>query len=195
MKPAIFGIYGMSNTGKTKIIVDIIEELTKDGFNIASVKISDKKIDIDTESKDSWKHARAGSKLVVLSSKNDTDFLLKKHEDIDKIINQISLFGDYDLVIVEGARDSLIPKIRLGDIEIRENTILTYNDNFNEVIELIKNEISRRNKMEDMVIKVNGKPIPLTEFPTEFIKNTVCGMLRSLKGVDEIKDVEIRFEL
>ena len=47
--------------------------------------------------------------------------------------------------------------------------------------------------MEKMIIKVNGKLIPLTEFPTDFIKNTICGMLKSLKGVDDIKNVEIRF--
>lgn len=46
-----------------------------------------------------------------------------------------------------------------------------------------------------MIVKVNGKKIPLTEFPTEFIQNTICGMLKSLKKVDEIKKVEISFEV
>ena len=49
--------------------------------------------------------------------------------------------------------------------------------------------------MEEISIKVNGKEIPLTEFPTEIIKNTISEMLKSLKGVDEIKNVEIRFEM
>jgi len=49
--------------------------------------------------------------------------------------------------------------------------------------------------MEKISIKVNGKQIPLTEFPTEIIKNTICGMLRSLKGVNEINSVEIFFEM
>ena len=47
--------------------------------------------------------------------------------------------------------------------------------------------------MKEIKVKVNGKDIPLTEFPKDFIINTICGMLKSLKGVDEIKDVEIRF--
>ena len=47
--------------------------------------------------------------------------------------------------------------------------------------------------MQDITIKVNGKNIPLTEFPAEFIKNTISGMLRTLKGVEEIKTVEIKF--
>lgn len=195
MKPAIIGIYGKSNTGKTTLMVDIINKLTEEGFKIASVKISDKNIDIDSEGKDTWNHAKAGSKLVVLCSKNETDFLLKKRENIDKIVEQISSIGNYDLILVEGAKENYIPKIRLGDIDIRENTVLTYSGDFKELIELIKKEINRRNYMKDMLIKVNGEPIPLTEFPTEFIKNTVCGMLKSLKGVDEIKDIEIRFEM
>jgi hypothetical protein len=48
--------------------------------------------------------------------------------------------------------------------------------------------------MQDITIKVNGKNIPLSEFPAEFIKNSICGMLRTLKGVDELKTVEIKFE-
>lgn len=48
--------------------------------------------------------------------------------------------------------------------------------------------------MSELIIKVNDKKIPLTEFPTEFIQNTICGMLYSLKGVNEIKKVEIYFD-
>lgn len=47
---------------------------------------------------------------------------------------------------------------------------------------------------ETITIKVNGEEIPLSEFPQEFIKNTLKGMLKSLKGVDEIKTVEIHLE-
>jgi hypothetical protein len=46
-----------------------------------------------------------------------------------------------------------------------------------------------------MIIKVNGKQIPLAEFPTDFIKNTICGMMKSLKGVEDISDVEIKFSI
>ena len=49
--------------------------------------------------------------------------------------------------------------------------------------------------MKEIKLKVNGKDIALTEFPKDFIINTICGMLKSLKGVDEIKDVEICFSI
>jgi hypothetical protein len=38
---------------------------------------------------------------------------------------------------------------------------------------------------------VNGKIIPLTAFPNEFIQNTILGMISSLKGVREIETVEL----
>ena len=48
--------------------------------------------------------------------------------------------------------------------------------------------------MEEIIVKINGEQLPLTEFPSDIIKNTITGMLQSLKGVDEIKEVEIRFK-
>ena len=49
--------------------------------------------------------------------------------------------------------------------------------------------------MEKIIIKVNGKDIMLTEFPADIIKGTIVGMLKSLKGVEKIEEVEIRFKL
>jgi len=49
--------------------------------------------------------------------------------------------------------------------------------------------------MKKIKLKVNGRDITLTEFPKDFIINTICGMLKPLKGVDEIKDVEICFSI
>ena len=40
--PSIIGFYGESNTGKTALLVEIINLLSKEGFNVASIKISDK---------------------------------------------------------------------------------------------------------------------------------------------------------
>ena len=37
-----------------------------------------------------------------------------------------------------------------------------------------------------IAIEVNGKEIELTEFPAKIILNVVQGILKSLRGVDEI---------
>jgi len=195
MKSAVFGIYGKSGSGKTKLIMDIIKRLTKERFKVACIKISDKKIRIDTKGKDTWNYAKSGSKLVVLSSKNETDFIIKNKVKLQKIIDQINLIDKFDLIIIEGANDNFTPKIRLGKIKKRKNTILTYNGDFKQIIKIIKKEIMEIENMEKISIKVNGKQIHLTEFPADFIRNTITGMLKSLKGVEKINRVEINIEI
>jgi molybdopterin-guanine dinucleotide biosynthesis protein B len=144
MKPYVLGFYGESDTGKTTLIVDIISRLTKEDYKVASVKISNKKISIDSEGKDTWKHASAGSNLVVFSTDIETDFLLKQKMSNTELVDSINHFGEYDIIIVEGANDESILKIRIGKIKERKNTIINYNGDFEKLIEYIKKKINRR---------------------------------------------------
>lgn len=136
--PAVFGFYGESGTGKTSLIIKLIMKLCEEGYKIATVKITDKKIGVDSKGKDTWKYNEAGSGLVVLSSPVETDFIIKQNKDIDKILQYINSFGSYDFVFIEGAHDKETPKIRLGNMPERENTIMTYKDDFDGLIKFIK---------------------------------------------------------
>jgi molybdopterin-guanine dinucleotide biosynthesis protein B len=144
MNPVIIGIYGKSNIGKTTLIVNIINQLSDEGFKVATVKITDKKIGMDVEEKDTYRYKKAGSELAVFSSPIETDFLHIKKIETNKIYEHIEKFGKYDIILVEGARDKNIPKIRLGDIKKRQNTIYTYCGDINEVFKIIKKIINKR---------------------------------------------------
>lgn len=194
-KPVVFGFYGKTNTGKTKLIEKIVENLTQDNYKVATIKKTDKKIGIDTEGKDTWKHTRAGAELVVFASPVETDIIVKKNIPVKGIIQYISEFGIYDVILIEGATDPKISKIRLGDIKERENTILEYQDNFEEIIKLIKKEIDLQQTSKiNISILVNGKTVPLSEFPASIIHNTIVGMVNSLKGVGRIDDIKIQLK-
>jgi len=143
-EPVVFGIYGESNTGKTTLMVQLIRQLTDDGYNVATVKKSDKKIGVDTEGKDTWKHCQAGSNLVVFSSSIETDFMVKQKMDTQKIIQQLNELGTFDIILVEGARDKNIAKIRIGNISCRENTILSYDGNIEEILDIMKKKIKQK---------------------------------------------------
>ena len=195
-KQVIIGFYGQSNIGKTSLIEKLVNRLTKEGCCIATIKITDKKIGIDQKGKDTWKYTMAGAKLVVLSSPIETDIMIKEVKDENQILQQINTIGKYDFVFIEGARNKNIQKIRLGELPLRENTLFTYDDDFEGFIKTIKNMTNMKNKdNENIMIKVNGKEIGLTEFPSEIIKNTLIGMLQSLKGVEEISEAEIKIKL
>lgn len=189
--PKIFGVYGTSGTGKTTLLTSLVTQLTKEGYTIATIKKTNKKISMDTVNKDTWRHHQAGADLVVFSSLSETDFLLNKALSASEIVRRVSRFGRYDLILMEGADDPGIPKIRLGTGEQRSNTIATYRGDVDEILTLIKQELDKRPIAHHLVVTVNGKDIPLTEFPDQIITRTILGMVGSLKGVDEINELTI----
>ena len=194
MSPVVIGFYGSSKAGKTTLITQLIRRLTDDGFRVATVKQTDKNISMDTKGKDTWKHSQAGARIVVLSSPVETDVIIKKKQPIREILRRIVGIDSYDCVFVEGATDPSIPKIRIGTIAKREHTIKDYRGDVDEIETLIKEKIKEnrgRDERGSVTVVVNGKKVPLTQFPSSMIKNTVVGLLRSLKDVDEIHEVEL----
>jgi molybdopterin-guanine dinucleotide biosynthesis protein MobB len=195
MSPSmVFGIYGNSDTGKTTLIVKLVKQLVKEGYLIATIKQTKKAISMDTKRKDTWLHHGAGAELVVFSSICETDFLLNKSMITSEIIQRITEFGCYDIILVEGADDPSIPKIQIGVGKKRENTIASYKHNFNEILKIIKKELKMKPSLQRLCITVNGKNISLTEFPEQIITNTIVGMLGSLKDVQDIKEVTIQLK-
>jgi len=193
-KPAVFGIYGNSDTGKTTLIEHLVSQLTKEGFIVATIKQTKKAISLDIMNKDTWRYHDAGAGLVVFSSQCETDFLLYKTLTFSEIIQRISSFGYYDLILVEGADDINIPKIQLGSGKKRTNTIASYEGNVKKILTLIKRELKKKQLYQHLSITVNGKNIPLTEIPEQMITNTIVGILGSLKDVQDINEVTIELK-
>jgi molybdopterin-guanine dinucleotide biosynthesis protein MobB len=192
--PMAIGIYGNSDTGKTTLLVQLVSKLTDEGYNVATVKQTKKAISMDMKNKDTWRHHDAGASLVVFSSGCETDFLLQKTMSISEIIPRILGFGCYDLVFIEGANDQNIPKIQVGTGKKRKNTIASYNDNFKELMTIVKKYLKKKTSLPTLCITVNGKNIPLTEFPEEIISKTVLGLVGSLKGVQTINEVTLQLK-
>ena len=145
-KPAVIGFYGYSNSGKTTLIERLIRQLKDDGYSVAAVKISDHDIQMDEPGKDSWRYAQAGAGAVALAAQNETGIMLTNALDTQTIIEAVAILQAPDVIIVEGAIEAGIRKVRLGEIEERENTIWVYDGNYNKLVNLIHKEI---NKVEE----------------------------------------------
>lgn len=131
----VLGFYGFSNSGKTTIITDLIKQLTEKGFKVGIIKQTDKSISLDAPGKDTWRHREAGANIVVFSSSIETSYLIPNQLKISQVIEQMNQLQHLDIVLVEGANDPAIPKIRIGSKPLRENTLFTYNDDFNNLFE------------------------------------------------------------
>jgi len=189
--PVVLGIYGYSNSGKTTLVERLITTFVKKGYKIATIKKTKKHISRDTEGTDTYRYHAAGANLVVFSSPQQTDILLHYPFDTKQILSMITTFHDLDLVLIEGSDDPDVPKIQVGDRAQRKNTVARYRHNYEEVERMIQKKINQEASLKNVQIFVNGKEIPLTEFPESIITNTIFGMLSSLKGVGAIHDVHI----
>ncbi|MBN1280670.1 MAG: molybdopterin-guanine dinucleotide biosynthesis protein B [Candidatus Thermoplasmatota archaeon] len=190
--PVVYGVYGPSDSGKTRLVEQLVTTFTKDGYSVATVKQTHKAISLDMAHKDTWRHHAAGARLVVFSSASETVFLVHHRLDSSTILQRVHDFGGIDLVLVEGARDPSIPKIQLGMGKKRTHTLLTYSNNYSDVLSIIKKELKMKQSLHRIHITVNGKSIPLSAFPESIFTNTLIGMLQSLKGVRDITDVTIQ---
>lgn len=137
----VIGFYGYSNSGKTTLLERLIYELSKEGYQVAAVKRTNKQIHFDKEGKDTRRFALAGANPVVFSSPLETIVVNcnKWHEN--QIIQELEIAYKPDFIFIEGSREANIQKIRIGEHELRENTILTYNGNFEFLLDFLKNKL------------------------------------------------------
>ena len=142
-KSTVIGFYGYSNSGKTTLIERLIADLKKKDLKIAAIKVSGHDIRLDEPGKDSWRYAQAGAGTVVISALKETGFMLTTALGLEKILEAVELLQGPDVIIVEGAKDDFVRKIRLGEIEERANTIWQYDGDYDQLIKIVLNEMEK----------------------------------------------------
>lgn len=98
---------GVSNSGKTTLIVKLIELLSST-HKVAVIKNDPKdKARFDVEGKDSYKFFHAGADVAVVSPSRTTYFSAQSRP-IDDVI---PLFGHFDYLFVEGIKTLPLPRL------------------------------------------------------------------------------------
>lgn len=156
----VISFVGYSGSGKTTFIVQVIEELKKRGLTLALIKHDAHEFDLDHEGKDTYKFYHSGADIVTIFSKTksgmmaNNDALLKGCTGAAPCVKRIikSLPKTVDLVIVEGCRESDIPKI--GFSRCATNKGLSMKPS--ELVALITDEVSDEYLSENPDLKVFG---------------------------------------
>jgi len=138
----ILGIYGEKDSGKTKLMEKLVGHFAKD-YRVATVKhIGQSGFSIDRAGTDTMRHAEAGAALVVALSDVETSFLLKEARDIGEIENVVHKLGDFDLILAEGFKSADIPKIMVGKGRKRKNTLMRYEGDFEDLVQMMEGMLS-----------------------------------------------------
>jgi molybdopterin-guanine dinucleotide biosynthesis protein B len=122
--PPVVAIIGKKNCGKTTLIEKLIPEFIDLGLKVGTIKHHhDAIVSMDRPGKDTWRHKQAGAHAVLLSCPaglgliRDTPGELPVSELIDRY------FTDVDLVLTEGYKKEVLPKVEIFRSAIHEEPL------------------------------------------------------------------------
>ncbi len=129
MTQRIFGFTGWKNSGKTGLTVRVVEELTRRGWRISTIKHAHHAFDIDKEGTDSFRHREAGATEVAIVSGNRWALMHELRDEAEPDFNTvIARMSPCDLVIVEGYKAEQHAKIETRRRDARERSSLAETD-------------------------------------------------------------------
>lgn len=111
----VVGFAGYSGSGKTTLVERLIPLLRAQGLRVAVVKHAHHRFDVDHPGKDSWRHREAGACEVLVAS--DRRMALMREFAQPHVLDVHALLAEIgpgvDWVLVEGFKDSHLPKIEI----------------------------------------------------------------------------------
>jgi len=109
----IISIVGYKKTGKTTLVEKLVRTLKNHG-SVGTIKHLNEHT-INTHDTDTWKHANAGANVVIGITPHE---LVKftQNNDLNHGLEELANAG-MDFAVVEGFKDSKLPKIAFGEVE------------------------------------------------------------------------------
>jgi molybdopterin-guanine dinucleotide biosynthesis protein B len=110
---------GPSNSGKTTLILKVARKMIHEmGLKVAIIKNDPKdKATLDVPGKDSYKFSDTGAEVIV-TSPTRTTYFSKRHKELDEMID---MFGEFDVLLVEGLKNLPLPRISIFRNSIDED--------------------------------------------------------------------------
>ena len=109
--PALIGVRGESDSGKTRLIEQLLPALKARGLRVGTIKHAHHDLDLHARGKDTHRHADAGAAMVMAIGPNGA--VLARHQAVDQRPGAWldDFAGEVDLVLAEGFKASLMPHI------------------------------------------------------------------------------------
>ncbi len=211
----IISIVGKSDSGKTTFIEKLVPDLVRRGYRIATVKHDVHGFEVDREGKDSWRHKKAGAHTTIISSPAKVALIRDVEKDLRLDEIRDKLVQDVDLILSEGYKKDVQPKIEIFRTEKHKELLCTKEDNLVAIVsdrefdvgvscfflddikgvaDFIEKKFLKSKGEERITLKVDGRNVPLKPFIRDFLLGSIKGMVSSLKGCEKPNKIEIKIE-
>jgi len=215
--PVVVSVVGTSKVGKTTFLEKLIPELRRRGYRVGTIKhdVHDA-FALDQEGKDTWRHRQAGAQTVAISSPARIGLTKQVPEELDPATLAALYFQDEDLVITEGYKGGDKPKIEICRKERQTAPICTEKDGLVAVVsdfpvggglpcfaledvagvaDFLEVRVLNSRPEPHLVIRLDGKNLPMKSFVKEFVLGGILGMISTLRGYGTPGRVDITIRL
>ncbi len=198
----IVGVVGPGGSGKTSLIVALIQEFSRRGLSCGVLKMAEREIELDPEGKDSWRFLDAGAKTAAVETEKKFFLIKQGATDHSWLSLALSYFPEVDLVFIEGGKtEPRLKKILVAtapedirEIQPTESVVAVVSErNFfpslphflpQNPAELADFLWTSLPAIEPIVqVKVDGRGVSLNPFVENMFQEIIAAMLRPLKGV------------
>ncbi len=172
----VISIVGYHKAGKTTLVERLVGELSKHG-SVGTVKHTRDEIlplEGDTE-----RHLASGAEVTIAITPTRSIKIIKS-TDVKKALGQLSQEG-LDFAVVEGFKQSDLPKIAIGDVEA--NNVIVRTDINASVEELVKITMAQPEYITLEYLIAKGRRNPIVKQAGAI--GTFTGIVRELAG-DEV---------
>lgn len=110
----IFGLTGWSNSGKTTLMIALVQVLTARGLRVSTIKHAHHAFDIDVPGKDSYRHREAGATEVLIGSGRRWALMHELRDEAEPSLDDLlEHMTPVDLLLIEGFKRSHHAKIEV----------------------------------------------------------------------------------
>lgn len=108
--PVVFCVSAVKDSGKTGLIIRLINEFIKEDYSVAVIKHDGHDYSMDHEGTDTYRFREAGALYSAIFS--DTQFSVNGRRK-SSVWEMIARCEDADVIIIEGMKESSLPKIEV----------------------------------------------------------------------------------